>query len=127
MAEGVGLYPRLNDESFVRITGLVVSTVQVAVLLTTVVLLQLSVTVNVRVVPCTHPLTKLLSLTMKESMPQLSVGTVVPRVASITLADGLHPRSIDASAIGMTGGMVSVVQVAVLLTKVVLPELSMAV
>ena len=56
MAAGVGLYPRLNDESLVRMIGLVRSTVQVAVLLTMVVLLQLSVAVNVRVVPCTHPL-----------------------------------------------------------------------
>ena len=60
-------------------------------------------------------------------MPQLSVGTVVPRVFSIEAADGLQPRFTDASAMGITGAMVSVVQVAVLLTIVVLPELSMAV
>ena len=60
-------------------------------------------------------------------MPQLSVGTVVPRVDSITAADGLHSRITDVFEIEITGAMVSVVQVAVLITIVVLPELSMAV
>ena len=60
-------------------------------------------------------------------MPQLSVGIAVPRVFSIESADGLQPRLIAVSAMGITGAMVSVVQVAVLITTVVLPELSMAV
>ena len=60
-------------------------------------------------------------------MPQLSEGNAVPSADSITASDGLQPRFTDASAMGITGAMVSVVQVAVLLTIVVLPELSMAV
>jgi hypothetical protein len=39
----------------------------------------------------------------------------------------LHPREIFVAAIPMVGAIVSVVQVAVLLTTVVLPQLSVAV
>ena len=60
-------------------------------------------------------------------MPQLSEGNVVPSADSITAADGLQPRFTVVSAVGITGAMVSVVQVAVLLTTVVLPQLSIAV
>ena len=60
-------------------------------------------------------------------MPQLSEGNAVPSADSITASDGLQPRLIAVSAMGITGAMVSVVQVAVLITTVVLPELSMAV
>ena len=60
-------------------------------------------------------------------MPQLSEGNVVPSVDSITASDGLQPRLTDVFAIEITGAMVSVVQVAVLLITVELPQLSMAV
>jgi hypothetical protein len=58
---------------------------------------------------------------------QLSVAVAVPRLAWIAAVEGLQPMSLVAGAIVIDGAMVSVVQVAVLLTTVVLPQLSMAV
>ena len=51
----------------------------------------------------------------------------VPRKVWIEANDGLHPRSLVAAEMDITGAMVSVVQVAVLLITVELPQLSMAV
>ena len=122
-----GLQPRFTDVFAIGISGAMVSVVQVVVLLTIVVLPELSMAVHVRIFPNRQPVLKVLSDSAYDRTPQLSEAVEDPRAVSIVAALGLHPRSTDVSFVLMTGAIRSTVHVAVLLTMVVLLQLSIAV
>ena len=64
---------------------------------------------------------------MKVCTPQLSDGTAVPRAVAMACAVGLHPSAVVAAAILKVGGVISTVQLAVLTSVAILPQVSMAV
>ena len=80
-----------------------------------------------RVLAKLHPRLYVLSDSAYDMTLQLSVALEDPRAASIVAALGLHPRSTEVSFVLMTGAIRSTVQVAVLLTVVVLLQMSIAV
>jgi hypothetical protein len=55
---------------------------------------------------------------------QASVATAVPRAALISLADGLQPRVVVVPPVTIAGGVLSTVQVTVLVAVAVLPQAS---
>ena len=67
------------------------------------------------------------SLCVKVTAPQALVAVAVPKAASISFADGLHPRVVAVPAGVIKGGVISAVQVIVRDAVAVLPHPSLAV
>ena len=79
------------------IVGPLLSAVHVTVRDAVAVLPQPPVAVNVLVLERLHPLVSVEpSLEVMVTLAQASVAVIVPKAASISLADGLHPRSAGA-------------------------------
>ena len=132
IAAVVGLHERVNVVPVAVITGAIVSSVQLIVLVTAVAILpQASVAFHVLVWVRAQPLLVIIDVdTVGVTGPQASVALAVPKAKSIAPAVGLHPRlallAVDPVAV-ITGAMVSRVQLIVLVTAAaILPQASVA-
>ena len=123
-----GLQPKVVVVPPVVIDGTALSTDHVIVLDAVAVLPQASIALNVLV--CDREqllLVTLPSLEVIVVLPQASVAVAVPRAALISAADGLQPSVVVVPLVVIVGAILSAVQVIVLDTVAVLPQISLAV
>src|SRR4030095_15213823 len=128
IAAAVGLQPGGSGVCVTVITGGVRSAVHVMVLVSVAVLPHASTAVNVLVCDLEQPVLFIIpSEELTVGVPHASVAVAAPSAALIAAAVGLHPGGSGVCVTVMTGGVISSVQVTVLVSVAVFPQASIAV